>query len=129
MSEHQDTREPERRARPVRSGHASRQSSEQRRSGSRERPSRPSRTRLDARGAVRRAIDEVGALTHRTVEGVVGVERDGDPWKITIEVLEDPHIPNSSDILAEYEMRLSADGELLGCSRTRRYIRGQVQAR
>lgn len=83
--------------------------------------------RLDARGAVRRALEEFTALTHDTVEGVVGVERDGDGWKVTFEVLEDAHIPSTSDILAEYQVRLSTDGELLTYNRGRRYVRGRVE--
>ncbi len=83
---------------------------------------------LDARGAVRRALEELTALTDRAVENVVGIERDDDAWTVTVEVLEDAHIPSTSDILAEYEVRLSADGDLLGYSRGRRYVRGRTEA-
>jgi hypothetical protein len=61
------------------------------------------------------------------VEGVVGVERDDDGWVITLDVLEDPHVPSSSDVLAEYEVRLDQDGGLLAYRRGRRYVRGRVE--
>lgn len=86
------------------------------------------RNGLGARGAVRTALEELTALIPHTVEGVVGIERDDDTWVVTVEVVEDAHIPRTSDILAEYEVRLSADGELLGYSRGRRYVRGRAGA-
>ena len=40
-----------------------------------------------------------------------------------MEVLELERVPNTMDILATYEVRLSDDGELLGFQRGRRYHR------
>jgi hypothetical protein len=93
-----------------------------------EKTSRPQTGGLDARGAVRRAIEELSALIPHQVEGAVGVRREDESWVVTIEVLEDAHVPSTSDILAESEVRLSAEGELLGYSRGRRYVRGRVEA-
>jgi hypothetical protein len=93
-----------------------------------EKTSRPQTGGLDARGAVRRAIEELTALIPHQVEGAVGVRREDESWVVTIEVLEDAHVPSTSDILAESEVRLSAEGELLGYSRGRRYVRGRVEA-
>ncbi|MFD2792452.1 gas vesicle protein GvpO [Promicromonospora vindobonensis] len=81
---------------------------------------------IDARAALRTALEEFTGLTQGTVEGVVGVERDDDTWKVILEVLEDAHIPSTSDIMAEYQVRLAADGELLGYHRGRRYVRGRA---
>ncbi|MFC8800765.1 gas vesicle protein GvpO [Promicromonospora sp. NPDC057138] len=81
---------------------------------------------IDARAAVRKALEEFTVLAQDTVEGVVGVERDDDTWQVTLEVLEDEHIPSTSDIMAEYHVRLAADGGLLGFHRGRRYVRGRV---
>lgn len=86
------------------------------------------RGRPDARSVVRRALEEFTPLTHHNVEGVVGIERDDDAWKVIVEVLEDAHMPSTSDILAEYEVRMSTDGELVGYGRGRRYVRGRVEA-
>jgi Gas vesicle synthesis protein GvpO len=81
---------------------------------------------LDARGAVRKAVEELNPLIVHTIEGVVGVRRDDETWVATVSVIEDAHVPSSSDILSEYEVRLDADGELLGYSRRRRYVRGRT---
>jgi hypothetical protein len=83
---------------------------------------------LDARGAVRKALEELTDLIPHQLEGVVGVRREDESWVVMIEVLEDEHIPSTSDILAEFEVRLSAEGELLGYHRGRRYVRGRVEA-
>jgi hypothetical protein len=93
-----------------------------------EKRSRPRARGLDARGAVRNALEEITGLISHQVEGVVGVRREDESWVVTIEVLEDPHVPSTSDILAECEVRLSDEGELLGYSRGRRYVRGRVEA-
>jgi hypothetical protein len=77
---------------------------------------------------VRKALEELAALISHTVEGAVGVRRDDETWVVTIEVLEDAHIPSTSDILAECEVRLDDEGELLGYRRGRRYVRGRVEA-
>jgi hypothetical protein len=93
-----------------------------------EKPARPRTGGLDARGAVRKALEELAALISHTVEGAIGVRRDDETWVVTIEVLEDAHIPSTSDILAECEVRLDDEGELLGYRRGRRYVRGRVEA-
>jgi len=46
---------------------------------------------------------------------------------VTLDVVEDPHVPSSSDVLAEYEVRLDADGDLLAYRRGRRFVRGRVE--
>ncbi|WP_201308742.1 gas vesicle protein GvpO [Puerhibacterium puerhi] len=85
------------------------------------------RPRLGAGEAARRARDELAALIRHEVEGVVAVERSEDTWLVTLDVVEDPHVPSSSDVLAEYEVRLDADGDLLAYRRGRRFVRGRVE--
>ena len=46
-------------------------------------------------------------------------------WIVEAEMVELQRIPSSADMLALYEIELDADGELLACARTRRYMRGQ----
>jgi hypothetical protein len=70
------------------------------------------------------AMQEAADLTGKPVEGVCGLERDGDEaWIVTVEVLELERVPNTMDILASYEIRLSDDGEVLGFHRRGRYHR------
>jgi hypothetical protein len=82
---------------------------------------------LDAQEAARRAVEHLRDLTHHRPEGVVGIARDEDGWTVTVEVLEDAHVPSTSDVLAEYEVRLDGDGGLLGATRGRRYVRGRTE--
>ena len=43
-----------------------------------------------------------------------------------VEVVEVSRIPDSADILAVYDVRLDADGDLISYRRLRRYARGQL---
>jgi hypothetical protein len=53
------------------------------------------------------------------------VEPGEDGWIVSVEVVEDPRIPSSSDILATYETEFDLSGELLSYRRVRRYARGR----
>jgi hypothetical protein len=46
---------------------------------------------------------------------------------VGVEVLETRRIPDTADVLAEYEIDADEHGRLLGYRRTRRYARGRVQ--
>jgi hypothetical protein len=80
---------------------------------------------LTAAQAGRRGLEQIADLTGKEPEGVTGVERDEDGWKITVEMVEDRRIPSSSDILATYQTLISPDGELASYRRIRRYNRGR----
>ncbi len=73
-----------------------------------------------------RAVEQMRELLGRPIEGVTGLEKDGDDWKVTLEVLELERIPNTTDVLGSYEVTLDADGELAGAQRTRRFTRGEA---
>jgi Gas vesicle synthesis protein GvpO len=74
------------------------------------------------------AKEQVGDLTGLPVETVTGLDRDGDDaWRVTVEVLEVERVPNTMDVLASYEVRLSDDGEVLGFNRRRRYHRAAAE--
>src|SRR5262249_32843279 len=64
------------------------------------------------------------AVTDRKPTRITSVASTGKGgWIIEVEVVEDWGIPSSADILALYEIKLDADGELLASRRTRRYMR------
>lgn len=73
-----------------------------------------------------RAAEQVQELIGRRVEAVTGLERDGDEWTVTLEVLELERIPSTTDVLGRYEVKLDEEGELLGAQRTRRYPRSEA---
>jgi hypothetical protein len=81
---------------------------------------------LSAIEAVERAREHLSVLLGRPVDGVLGIDRDQGNWIVTAQVLELARIPNTTDVLGEYEAVLDRNGEVLGYRRTRRYHRGQV---
>ncbi len=92
------------------------------RPGTRERPA----TAVPAAAAARRAVENVVEFTGREAENVVAIDcRDGD-WYVDVEVVESHRIPDTTDVLAIYEVRLDRGGRLLSYRRTRRYARGQL---
>jgi hypothetical protein len=81
---------------------------------------------IPALAAARRAMENVAEFTGRHPENVVAIEpRDGD-WYVDVEVVESHRIPDTTDILAIYQVRLDPGGRLLSYRRTRRYSRGQL---
>ena len=86
-----------------------------------------SRSKLSATDAVRRAVEQLDTLTGRPIEGVLGLRRDDDGWAVTVELVELRRIPDSTDVLASYEVSVDAQGELVEYRRTRRYYRSQVE--
>jgi hypothetical protein len=85
------------------------------------------RNGLSAADAVSRARGTLAALLGLPVEGVLGIDRDGANWVATVQVLELARIPNTTDVLGEYETVLDGHGEVIRYHRTRRYHRGQVE--
>jgi hypothetical protein len=86
--------------------------------------------RTEARPAARasqvaaKAAGELLELTGKAVEGVTGLESTDDGWTVQIEVVEMRRIPDSTDVLALYEVSTDKQGSLLGYRRLRRYTRG-----
>jgi hypothetical protein len=79
---------------------------------------------LRARTAARLAARLVAQMTGKELEGVTSLERlDDGTWRVGVEVVELPRIPDTTDILAVYRAELDEDGELLSYERTHRYRR------
>jgi len=74
------------------------------------------------------AREQLSALTGLSVDTVSGVNRDDKGWVVEIEMAELRQIPNSSDVLASYQVRLNDKGDIVSYVRTHRYYRGQVRA-
>jgi hypothetical protein len=70
------------------------------------------------------AARQLEELTGREVEGVTGLSRTEEGWTVEVEVLEVRRIPETTDVLAIYEVTLDEDGDLEGYRRLRRYVRG-----
>jgi hypothetical protein len=75
---------------------------------------------------VARARKGLSELIGRPVEAVLGIDRDDGDWVVTVQVVELSRIPNTTDVLGEYETALDEQGEIVRYRRRRRYHRGQV---
>ena len=84
-----------------------------------EAPRRASATQVAARAA-----QQLLELTGKESEGVTGLNRGDDGWTVEVEVVEVRRIPNTTDVLALYEVTTDERGDLLGYRRLRRYARG-----
>ncbi|MDN3244240.1 gas vesicle protein [Streptomyces mutabilis] len=78
-----------------------------------------------ARDAAERAADALSELIRHRVEGVSAVRRsEDDGWIVDVDVLEVARIPDTTSLLATYEVELDAAGDLLQYRRVARYRRG-----
>lgn len=81
--------------------------------------------RVSAVQAVKKAVEQFSTLTGRAPESVVGTRWEEDHWAVRLEVVESRRIPDTADLLAEYDVELDRTGELLAYSRRDRYVRGR----
>ena len=79
----------------------------------------------EAREVVGKAREQLGALLGKEPEAVSALESTGDGWLVTLEVVEVTRIPESTDVLASYEVELDDDLNLRRYARVRRYYRSQ----
>lgn len=85
---------------------------------------------LSAARVIRAATGQLSELLGLPVESVSSCERAGDgAWQLSVEVLELSRIPDTTSLLASYDVELDQGGELLGYRRTRRYERGRADRR
>jgi hypothetical protein len=76
-----------------------------------------------------RALDELEGLVGCPAEGVTAIRRVDDGWIAMVDVLELERVPETTDVLASYEVTIDADGEVIGYRRLRRFQRSQVEDR
>jgi hypothetical protein len=74
-----------------------------------------------------KARDLLRSLRGVDAESVSGVTRTRNGWKVALEVVELRRIPESTDVLASYEVELDGDGGFLRFERGRRYHRSQAE--
>ena len=74
------------------------------------------------------ALTEVSELIGCPAEGVTGVRKDGDGWIVTIEILEMERIPETTDVLASYDVHVDSSGQVTEYRRLNRYLRAQVES-
>jgi hypothetical protein len=77
----------------------------------------------------REGARQLQQLTGNEVEGITGMHRTDDGWRVQVDVLELRRVPNTTDVLATYDVDVDADGDLIGYHRRHRYVRGEVGER
>src|SRR5205814_4990186 len=77
---------------------------------------------------VPKAREQLERLLGREAESVSGIERTDGHWTVSLEVVEMRRVPESTDVLASYEVVLDEDGRVARLRQTRRYRRAQVAA-
>ena len=75
------------------------------------------------------AMSTVRELTGYQPEAVTGLEWDGEFWQVVVDVLELSRIPNTTDVMGQYVVRLDESGTLRGYRRERRFQRSQAEER
>jgi hypothetical protein len=75
---------------------------------------------------VRRAREQLQALQGRDAESVSMLARTAEGWTVTLEVVELRRVPDSTDVLASYELLLDDDKKVIRFTRGRRYYRSQA---
>jgi hypothetical protein len=72
-------------------------------------------------------MKQLGALVGHPAEGVSAVHRNDDGWVVNIEVMEMRRIPETTDVLATYEVNVDDGGTVVGYRRLHRYTRAQTE--
>lgn len=76
------------------------------------------------------AMQQLSQLLGLPAEAVSSCERAEDgTWKLSVEIVELPRVPDTMTLLASYEVEVDGEGELIGYRRTRRYERGRADRR
>jgi gas vesicle protein GvpO len=81
--------------------------------------------RSDASEVVSRAREQFEHLLGREPESISRIERTNGHWSVTLEAVELRRIPDSTDVLASYELVLDDDGNVARMARKGRYVRSQ----
>jgi hypothetical protein len=79
----------------------------------------------NAEDAARRATESLSGLIGHRAQGCSEVSpTDDGGWLVCVDVVEVARIPDTTSLLATYEVELSEDGSLRRYRRVRRYRRG-----
>jgi hypothetical protein len=66
------------------------------------------------------------SIFNKTAESVTSVAKEGDEWKVQMEVVERKAVPDTQDILITYELKLTQDMEFTGYKRVGMRHRGDM---
>ncbi len=62
----------------------------------------------------------------RGLDGIIEVTRNDDHWRAVVEIIERRSVPDTQDILGQYEIELDERGEVIGYRRLEKYRRSDT---
>ena len=62
----------------------------------------------------------------RGLDGIIEVSRTDDNWRAVVEIIERRSVPDTQDILGQYEIELDEGGEVIGYRRLEKYRRSDT---
>jgi gas vesicle protein GvpO len=74
-----------------------------------------------------RVMNSLAKLVGCPTEGVTGFRRTDDGWVLTVEVLEVERVPETTDVMASYQVETDRDGGIVSFDRRRRYLRAETE--
>ncbi|MFI9610821.1 gas vesicle protein [Streptomyces sp. NPDC052023] len=86
----------------------------------------PGNERVSAAEAMRQASDQLAELLGRRPESVSALKPTEDGWEAEVEVVELERVPETTSVMASYEVAMDPAGQLLAYKRRRRYTRAQL---
>ncbi|MGW1538821.1 gas vesicle protein GvpO [Streptomyces sp. NPDC002309] len=86
----------------------------------------PDNERVSAPEAMRQASEQLAELLGRRPESVSALKPTDDGWEAEVEVVELERIPETTSVMASYEVAMDPAGQLLAYRRGRRYTRAQL---
>ncbi|TGB19404.1 gas vesicle protein [Streptomyces palmae] len=75
---------------------------------------------------MRSAAEQLTELLGHRPESVSALRPTEDGWEAQVEVVEVERIPETTSVMASYQVVLGPAGQLLGYERGRRYTRAQT---
>lgn len=66
-------------------------------------------------------------LTGFSSPNVIGINKEGDMWHVTVEIIERPSEAINLELLGIYDVRIDASGVFLGYEKMRMRKRGDAQ--
>lgn len=72
------------------------------------------------------AGEALSKILNKKLDGVIGVSKEEEGWRVTVEVVEKETPTTISDILGIYDVRLNEAGDLIGYER--RELRQRIPA-
>jgi Gas vesicle synthesis protein GvpO len=95
--------------------------------GARDEPSDHVSASGDAGEVVRQAQTELERIVGEKPERVIGFAHSDGHWSVTLEVVDMRRVPDSTDVLAIYELVFDDERNLVSLAQQRRYRRSQVE--